>query len=521
MKRCRCLKVAGSALALGAVLLLGALAEAADVPRRTLELKVGGAEVLQMPYPVRRASIAAAEIADVVVLSPRELYVYGKKVGYTSVILWEEGNEGSNGGRTLLDVVVALDLTALKEKLHQLFPDEEIEVYASETGVVLAGTVSGPEVVEQVLRLTRTYLPQIAQEADKGKDGTGTSGSGITNLLRVGGIQQVMLEVKFAEVVRDSGKESQLGVGFRGLSGSVTGRVGPGNALDPVTVRGVPARLTDGTRGILQDFDTNALVQGSGSLLLNFAGNAANIFVNIGNFTAALQLLEREGLARTLAEPRLVTQSGQEASFLAGGEFPVPVAQDNNQITIEWKDFGVALRFTPIVLKDGKISLRVAPTVSDIASASTIPAGILGANFIVPNLSTRRLETTVQLYDGQTLALAGLLQDNLRQELRKVPGLGDIPILGSLFRSQSYRQEKTDLLIAVTPHIVKPNREGALRFPGENLRPPDWFEFYLEGRLEGERSAEPVSGLSSHRFQQVPQTKAGGLEGDFGHRQPQ
>jgi len=483
-------KVAGRVcvLTLGIACLLARPA-AAEVTRRTLELKVGGSELLQLAHPVRRATIAAPEVADVVVLSPRELYTFGKKVGYTSVVLWEEGN----GGRTLLDVVVSMDLTALKEKLHQLFPEETIEVYASETGVVLAGTVSGPEVVEEVLRLTQTYLPRLA-EGGESVGGTGRSGSGVTNLLRVGGGQQVMLEVKFAEVVRDSGKDWQAALGLGGLGSSFAGAAGVGT-LGP-----------------------GSLPNAAGSLLFNFAGNAANVFMQLKDLTGALQFLEKEGLARTLAEPRLVTLSGQEASFLAGGEFPIPVAHDGNEITIEFKDFGVALRFTPIVLRDGKISLRVAPTVSEIASASTIPAGILGADFIVPNLSTRRLETTVQLYDGQTLALAGLLQENLREEVQKIPGLGDIPILGALFRSQSYRQEKTDLLIAVTPHLVKPNPEGALRFPGEHMQVPDRFEFYLEGRLEGDRADPPVSGLSAHRFAPPAQTTQGGLEGDFGHR---
>ncbi len=197
MDTSRVLKVVGAAFALVATLLLAGSGDA-EVTRRTLDLKVGGSELLQVPHPVKRATVAAPEVADIVVLSPREIYAYGKKVGYTSVILWE----GGDGGRTLLDVVVSLDLTALKEKLHQLFPEEAIEVYGSETGVVLAGTVSGPDVVEQVLRLTRTYLPTLAEEAGEGAQGTGRSGPEITNLLTVGGIQQVMLEVKFAEVTR-------------------------------------------------------------------------------------------------------------------------------------------------------------------------------------------------------------------------------------------------------------------------------------------------------------------------------
>jgi pilus assembly protein CpaC len=467
---------------------------AQETERSTVELKAGGSELVRTAHSFSRISIADPEVADVVVLSPRELYIYGKQVGYTSLILWQ-GDEG----RTLVDVQVGLDLVPLKEKIHQLYPNERIEVHTSETGMVLAGTVSGPEVMEEVLRLANTYLPRTAEKSKSG-EGTGRSGASVTNLLRIGGIQQVLLEVKFAEVARTSGRDWQAAMGLADLSSNFTGNLGVS-----------PLGVTE--RGLLN--------QSPGTLLLNFAGNAPNIFVNIDDFTAALRFLENEGLARTLAEPRLVTMSGQEASFLAGGEFPIPVPQnDGRGITIEFRQFGVGLRFTPVVQSDGRISLRVAPSVSEIASTSVIPAGIQGPNFVVPNLSTRKLETTVEMYDGQTLALAGLLQDNLRQSVQKIPGLGDIPILGSLFRSNSYRQEKTDLLIAVTLHLVKPVREGELSFPGEFLQAPNRYEFYMEGRLEGRRHDGDPSSLSTHGFQQPVSygKRLGGLDGEFGYR---
>jgi pilus assembly protein CpaC len=197
-------------------------------------------------------------------------------------------------------------------------------------------------------------------------------------------------------------------------------------------------------------------------------------------------------MARTLAEPRLVAISGQEANFHAGGEFPVPVPGEDGEVTIEYKKFGVSLRFTPVVYENGRVSLRVAPTVSEVASVSPIPVGIQGFIFNVPNLSSRSLETTVDLYDGQTLALAGLLQDNLRESIDKVPGLGDIPILGALFRT--------------------------LKFPGEHMTVPNDYEFYLEGRLEGKRPFDEASVFGRHRFQDgsAPAPKKSGLEGDFG-----
>jgi pilus assembly protein CpaC len=501
-------------LSLLIVCLLTSFVSAANVDRRTLELKLGGSDLVNTTYPFQRVSIANPDIADVVVISPRVLYVYGKKTGYTSVILWEEGK-----GQTLLDVVISLDLTGLKKRILELYPDQRIEVYGSETGVVLSGTVSGPEVVEQVLRLTRTYLPKLA-EADDSQVGTGRSGTGVTNLLRVRGIHQVMLEVKFAEVNRTKGKDWQAGLGFNDLGENVTGAVNSsGSALSPLTFtkdNPGPAMLRDGSIGSLIDGTIDGILQKPQTLLFNFAGNAANIFLNIDDFSAALTLMENEGLARTLAEPRLVTQSGQEASFLAGGEFPIPVPQGDGDITIEYKEFGVSLVFTPVVLSDGRISLRVAPSVSDIMSVQTVPAGIVGASFVVPNLSTRKLETTVQLHEGQTLALAGLLQNKFRDHVKKIPGLGDLPILGPLFRSTNFVEEKTELMIAVTPRLVKPVEAGTLRFPGEDLQPPNWYEFYLEGRLEGRRLVTDGSGKES--LATVDAVEGGGLEGVFGYQ---
>ncbi|MDH3392642.1 MAG: type II and III secretion system protein family protein [Desulfobulbaceae bacterium] len=488
-------KITTSALILALIALFCSQAWGQAPERKTLELKKGGSDIITTEFPVQRISIADPSVADVVVLSPKQIYVFGKQVGYSSVMLWEKSKT-----RALLDVTVTLDLTGLKEKIYQLFPDQQIEVYGSETGIVLNGTVSGPEVVEEVLRLAQSFLPKEGSGGGA-KQGTGKSGSGITNLLKVGGIQQVMLEVKFAEVNRDSGKGLQAGVGYSS----------PDSGSDVKGAFGI------GTLGVskLGEFSLD-----TGSILVNFTDNLANVFVNIKNINAALQFLETEGMARTLAEPRLVTLSGQEASFLAGGEFPVPVPNETGTVSIDFKSYGVALTFTPIVLSGGKISLRVAPQVSDVIYTSAVPVGASTATFQIPSLTTRKLDTTVELHDGQSLALAGLLQDNITETVKKIPGLGDIPVLGALFRSTSFTQKKTDLLIAVTPHIVKPVKEGELSFPGDNFQLPDRYEFYLEGKLEGSHSPEKTPGLSRHDFSpaQTPLKKTGGLEGAFGHQ---
>jgi pilus assembly protein CpaC len=481
---------------------------AAEIERQTFATKLGGSELVRTKYPFKRVTIADPKIADVVVLSPRDLYVYGKNVGYTSIILWKE-----NVGKTLLDVTVTLDLTGLKERIAALYPEQDIKVHGSETGIVLSGTVSGPEVVDQVLRLSQTYLPRQGS-GKRGEEGSGKSGFGVTNLLKVTGLQQVMLEVKFAEVSRSHGKDWSVSGAVNQIDTAFAGVVGLAN----LGINSAGALGTATTGSVLVNF----LNDGTSS-----NGNRANIFGSFdnGEVIAALEFLETEGLARTLAEPRLVTMSGQEASFLAGGELPIPVAQEDNTTTIEFKEFGVGLVFTPVVLSDGRISLRVNPSVTQLADqAIELTSGSI--SYSIPGLTTRKLETMVQLQDGQTLALAGLLQDNVRETVKKIPGLGNLPIIGPLFSSTGYQQEKTDLLIAVTPHLVKPNPEGTIRFPGEDFRPPDWYEFYIERRLEGRRvkdklpiDAHPFTpGVTDPADEPGSPEVAGGLEGKFGHQ---
>lgn len=474
-----------------ALLLCGSLqpAVAEDKGRLSLDLKLGIVDTYRPQQGVRTVSVANPSVAEAILVGPREISLIGRSIGSTTLIL---GNE--NQGRQLVDLTVGLDLAGLKNQLHQIYPGQDVEVRPAPAGIVLSGTVSGPEIIEQVALLAASYLPHPVPPARP---------YAVTNLVRVGGLQQVLLEVKFAEVARRSSRDWQAALGVTGQGQDLQIAAGIGG-LDVST--GVPPGLSQG------------------SLLLNFAGNQANIFAKLDNLTAALKFLEEEGLARVLAEPRLVTRSGIPASFLAGGEFPIPVLQQTgggNAITIQFREFGVSLKFTPVVLSDGKISLQVAPTVSEIAPGdpSRIPTGILGANFVVPSLTTRKLETTVELYDGQTLALAGLLQDTMRESAKKIPGLGDLPILGSLFRSSNFIQNKTDLLIAVTPHLIKPNREGTLTFPGEFIKIPSRYEFYLEGRLEGARAPNDISALSQHGFttRRLPLEQKGGLEGEFGH----
>lgn len=470
-------------------------------------------------HPLKKIVVGDPDMVHVDVINKDTIVLVGRKMGQSKVLL-----KDNMGNATNLFVFVSPDVSLLKRRIHQLFPNQNIEIFSNANGIILGGTVSGAEVVEQVLRVAKQVLAQptgggpkpikvdknvkkatskeelatvIAQkqvisskvdDSDGGSE-TGKSSTSIINMMKISGPQQVMLEVKFAEVTRFSGRDLKAGFSLSGVGNDFGG------------VFGTSAGAASALSSTFED------------LLVNFTNNvASNIFVNIDNFSLAMKFLEEERLARILAEPRLVTQSGQEASFLAGGEYPYQEIDDNGNVTLDFKEFGVGLRFTPIIGSDGLITLHVVPSVTDITSSVAETA--IGNQ---PIISTRKLESTVHMRDGQTLALAGLLSENMSDSVNKVPLLGDIPILGTLFRSTAYQQNKTDLLVAVTPHIVKPVHESTISFPGEFIKPPNRFEFYLMGRLEGQRSPEDYSQMKQHNFASPATIGGGGLEGNFGH----
>ncbi len=485
----------------------------------SIELSSGDtANYQSVNHPLKKIVVSDPDMVHVDVISKDQIVLVGRMMGQSKVILKDD-----QGNSTSLNIFVSPDVSLLKRRLHQLFPNQDIKIYSNTNGVILGGTVTGAEIVEQVLRVATQVLAEptgagpkpikvdssvqkaaskeelatvIAQkqgipaktggEGDGGSSSTGKSSPAIINMMKISGPQQVLLEVKFAEVTRQSERDLQAGFKLGKLGSDFSGSVG----INPSGVTG-----------------------GVGDLLVNFAGigTVANIFVNVNNLSLALKFLEEESLARVLAEPRLVTQSGQEASFLAGGEYPYQEIDSDGNVSLQFKEFGVGLKFTPIVGSDGMITLNVLPSVTDIGQLVDTTTGKQ------PILSTRKLSSTVHLRDGQTLALAGLLSDNLSETVNKVPLLGDIPILGTLFRSSSYLQNKTDLLVAITPHIVKPLREGEVSFPGEFIKPPNRFEFYLEGRLEGQRFANDPSQMQQHSFATSAAVDGGGLEGTFGH----
>ncbi len=459
---------------------------------QTLTIVVGKSLVLQSPKPLKRASLANQEVADSLVLSPTQLYLNGKTIGSTNLTLW-----GKNGKVfAIYDVVVQPNLTRLKTQIHELFPEEKsIQVRSSQAHITLSGSASGPEVITQVVGLANTYAPEK-----------------VMNFMQVQGVQQVMLEVKVAEMAK--GVLKRLGVNILNVS-SRTQTIG----------------LLDDLTSFERDDKTGALTQ----LLGTSIDLAVGFDLGSDVLLVALAALKQHNLTKILAEPTLVSLSGQEASFLAGGEFPVPVPQSFGVTTIKFKEFGVSLKFNPTVQGDGNITLKIAPEVSELDFSN----GVNFEGFTIPALLTRKVETIIELKDGQSFAIAGLLQDNIREAIAKYPILGDIPILGTLFRSTSFRKNETELIIIVTPRLVKPLDMKKQSLPTDAYLEPNDFELMLMGYLEGVRrnptqksggGSQKISGAkqSAHNTLSASSTEpspalvpvAGGFEGQFGHLAP-
>jgi pilus assembly protein CpaC len=381
-------------------------------------LLVGRSAVVHTDRVIQRVSLSTADIADAMVTAPRELLVHGKAPGTISLLVWSDNGRISN-----YEVVVRRDLTALEGQIRRQFPNEPIAVAVNGKDVVLSGVVSAKHVIDTAKALAVGYV-------DKPEN--------IVNMLRQTEnpvTNQVMLQVRFAEVSRSAMQE--LGANFFG---------GPTGA--------------DGWQGRTSTQQFSAPTYDAEKKLW-----ITPDFLNLFAFQVKDQLgvtiraLKGRGLFESLAEPNLVTQDGKEASFLAGGEFPYPVVQGggaNQSVTIVFKEFGVRLRFTPTITGGGYVHLKVMPEVSTLDFAN----GVTMEGFRVPSLSTRRTETEVELRDGQTFAISGLLDRNMDETLRRVPGIGDIPILGKLFRSQAYKKNTTELVVMITPYILRRDSPG-------------------------------------------------------------
>ncbi|MES2742339.1 MAG: type II and III secretion system protein family protein [Pseudomonadota bacterium] len=426
-----------------------------------LALQLGKSTLMRLPEAVHNRSVGNPAVVQAMLVAPDTLYIVGIEVGNTNMII-----QGKSGMCSVIDVTVAMDASGLQATLAALMPDEKnIKVNAAADTLIISGTVDDATAVTRALELASAYVRRPAQavaggrkEEAGGKEeggrapaasaaGAGAGGARIINLLNVGAPQQVMLEVKIAEVSKNLLEQLEGGAslshGFGSWAATLAGDF-----------------LTGTTRGLLE------LRKANGDKL-------------------GLEGQNRNALVRILAEPTVMAISGQEGSFLAGGKIFVPVAQDNNKVTLEEKEYGVGLRFTPTVLAGGRINLRVAPEVSELSREGVgVSAAGFGAGAILPLITTRRASTTVQLYDGQSFAIGGLIKNNQVTNMKGLPVLGELPVLGALFRSADFQQDRTELLFVITPHLVKPLPPN-YALPTDQLQAPSRRELFLEGRLEG------------------------------------
>jgi pilus assembly protein CpaC len=432
---------------------------------------INKSQVLKVDQPFTELLIGNPKIADVVALTNQSVYVLGKELGTTNLTIYGAKRKLL----AVLDLVVSYDVESLKAKLHDVLPGEAIEVRPVNGGILLSGRISNEASLNDALAVAEQYAPKA-----------------VTNAMTVQGSQQVLLEVKFAEVSRNVVRE--LGIGHDLL---VAGDVG----FHLITDSALPLAANSG---------------------IPFATGTFDASTNGVDLLSTFESLEQNGLVRTLAEPNLIALSGDTANFLAGGEFPIPVAQDNNTITIEFKQFGVGLAFTPTVIGRDLINLVVAPEVSRIDPTISVSTATTsdGTGISVPGLSTRRAKTTIELRDGQSFAIAGLLQQDYQNAISGLPWLSDIPILGLLFRSTGFQRNETELVILVTPHLVKPAQSIAeLSVPTDRIALPSDADLFLFGRTEGEGSgAVPTSSTSSGPSANDTLSEGqGGLAGSYGY----
>ena len=445
-------------------LVFSAISRAADfVPPeiekpKKLQVVVGKSIILKSPKPVKRVSIADPEIAAIILLPPNEIYITGKTSGITNLTLWQNKKIS-----VIYDLEVDYDISRLKQKLHEILPlEKEIRVIATHNSITLSGRISSAANLSQAMALAEAYAPK----------------GNVRNLLEVGGVHQVMLEVRIAEMSKSVIKN--LGINFMYARGGDLG----------LSLLGGLVQLGDST-----DTTLELLVSPAVNALFSFNKGSAN-------WSGFVDALKEDGLVKILAEPTLIALSGQNANFLAGGEYPVPIPSENG-IAIEYKPFGVTLSFTPTVLSEDKISIKVAPEVSELDFSIALQVG----GYTVPGLSTRRATTVVELADGQSFAIAGLLKETIRDSMSRFPLLGDIPVLGALFRSRAFQKNETELIIIVTPHLVKPLDSARQTLPTDFYIEPDDTEIYLLGLMEG-------------REKNRPSTVRGELDGEFGHGMP-
>lgn len=448
---------AGPALAEGPSVLRTARGLASD----NVSVLVNRAIVVESSQPFVEVSVAQPEIADVSPLSDRAIYIFGRARGVTTLtLLGENGTLIAN-----VEIRVQPDLAELKQRLREVMPNERIDVRPAGGGIILSGTVSGAAKIDRAMMLARSY-----------------TGDNVTNMMSVGGTQQVSLKVRIAEMSRSAAKDI-------GIS---TGAVGATNRTSTLTETGNNLSVNPLADGV-DDAIFTQLLSGFGTFGAVFA-IADSFLVGI-----TIDALESKGFARLLSEPNLVALSGAEASFLAGGEVPIPILTEDGA-DVEFKPIGVSLNFLPTVLDDDLINIAVSTEVSAIDNTvSSFISGIGGNTVEVPGFTVRRASTVVELRDGESFAIAGLYQDDFTDAVSQLPWVGDVPVIGNLFRSTNFQRGESELVVVVTVNLVVPLQKGQqVSLPTDRVAIPNESELFLFGRTEGALS--PAGGLPSQGF---------------------
>jgi pilus assembly protein CpaC len=429
-----------------------------------VRLLVNKSVTLTTSRPYKRISVGQPDIAEVNGIGPTRILVTAKKAGSTQIIVWDEDDNSQT-----IDILVQANLLALRSLFERLMPDAKIDVVDNEGIIALTGSVPNTTLADQAVQLASGY------------------GNKVLNMLEISGGQQVSLQVRFAEVSRTA--TTALGVNFTWFDGqgrfiNNTGQLAPIGLTQPAQSGGVggPISVT-----VPESFPGANLFARAA-----FGGNVVDVFV---------QALRQNNLLRVLAEPNLTTVSGQEADFLAGGDFPIPIVQGGSDqgtsITVEYKEFGVRLNFTPVVLGEGKIRMKITPEVSDV----DFTFAVTSQGFRIPGRRTRRMSTMVEMVEGQTLAIGGLLDNRVAANKDATPLLGDLPVIGPLFRSVRYQRSETELVVMVTPRLVRALNPGEVPpLPGETWRHPSEGELYLNGDIGEPASDAKLRKMPARRF---------------------
>jgi pilus assembly protein CpaC len=430
---------------------------------RDIKVLIHRAIVIESAERFAELSIANPAIADVAAFSDSTIYILGKATGATTLtLLGEEGRLITN-----VTVRVTPDLSEFKQRLREVLPKEAIDVREANGGIVLSGVVSGARKIDIAMSLASRY-----------------AGDNVSNLMSVGGTQQVQLKVRFAEMQRSTAK--QLGLNFSTQSGNVN-NVGNVSTETGQFLLAGNANIDNGGVGFADA--TNAFG------ILRFSKDIAGTVLDV-----VLSAAEAKGVVRTLAEPNLVALSGETAEFLAGGELPIPVASEEGVVTVAFRPFGISMNFTPTVVDEDIINLELDTEVSAIDAA--VQVNINGV--ALSGFTTRRARTTVELRDGESIAIAGLLQEDFNDAKTQFPWLGDLPVLGALFRSSDFQRNQTELVIIITPHLIAPVNGDQLSLPTDRMRIPNETELFLFGQTEGTAKLNP--GVISQ-----------GLDGEYGY----